>query len=281
LVKKREGEMTVDVFIHIPKTGGKSIESLLFANYDKEKMVPIYRTGGQELSDVVAKYPKRELAESQLIYGHFPHRIEELIDRPCSYFTVLRDPVDRFLSFYRFVKYDFKVHPLHQKLQSGEKTIEDIIGPNHPESNMMTKLLAGYDAREKLLPEMLDEAKKNIDGMKCFGIQEKFDASCLLLAKKMGWFMPFYQRTNVSSVSKESVRDAGEITPSIIRKIRQVQYSDEELYEYAKNKFDNVCLKEGIDESIVSNYGVVNRLLASCSKDVSTSYAKVSEFLKK
>jgi len=271
----------VDVFIHVPKTGGKSIESLLFSNYNRDKMVPIYRTGGQDLSDVFSQYSDEELLYAELIYGHIPHRIHDLINRPCSYFTVLRDPVERFLSFYRFVKYDFDAHPLHQKLQSGEKTIEDIIGPNHPESNMMTKLLAGCDTREKLFPEMLDLAKANLDKMACFGIQEEFDASCLLLTKKLEWSMPFYQRTNVSSVSKDTVQNTGEITEAIIKKIEKAQYLDIELYGYAKNKFDQVCVEEGINEELVSNYRILNSLFAECSKEELMSYAQVYDFLRK
>ena len=172
LLRHTQPSMKPLVFIHIPKAGGKSFEKLLLLNYpDPRKVIRIYRTTKQELGEVFTKVPRQKIEHFDLMYGHIPCRIEKYTGRPCDYITMLREPVERFLSFYRYVKYDFPSHPLHARLNSGELNLLNLI--NKRNNNRMTKMLAGIDVNEPPPPSMFEDAKRNLKMMPVFGLLER------------------------------------------------------------------------------------------------------------
>lgn len=230
------------VFIHIPKAGGKSFELLLRSNYpDDSKVIRLYRTGGQELDGVFEKVPRYKIEQAELIYGHIPHRIEQYIGRSCEYTSILRNPVERLISFYRYVKYDFDKHPLHTKLNSGEIGMIDLLSEDNFELNKMTKLLAGIDIREPPAIHMLSVAKSNLEKMKAFGLLEKYEESCLLISKVFHWTHPFYMKVNSTSDTGKS-----EIFEErILERIAEANDLDMQLYEYAQTLFAQRVEVEG------------------------------------
>jgi len=91
----------ITFFMHIPKTGGQTLQRWLESVYGPERMVvwnsPMYwemRHTKQDLRALLVRHPGVEA-----IAGHFPYGVHRVLgDRPHRYVTFLRDPVDRWIS---------------------------------------------------------------------------------------------------------------------------------------------------------------------------------------
>lgn len=88
------------MFIHIPKCGGTSFHRALGRLFDGQYL---------HLSPLKAKWPESiDFDGLRGGGGHQPfgHSPLEVTDRPIRYISVMRDPLDRFISFYRHVQTD-------------------------------------------------------------------------------------------------------------------------------------------------------------------------------
>lgn len=223
------------IFVHIPKTAGSTIRTLLAQNYLTSEMRAF---GGQaENFDRFAQYIKNNINSFSLLHGHFAFGLGSFSKRPVKNFTILRNPVRRFFSDYFFATY-YKDHNLHDKIKSGELSIEDYagLGERNPYfDNLMTKYLAGLDAGgiyRRPTRDDLELAKSNLQqGIIAFGITERFDESALLFARELQWEKPFYMNKNISEKSINDVsRKALDVAePWLVL--------DRELYEFASDLF--------------------------------------------
>jgi hypothetical protein len=85
-------------FLHIPKTAGQSIHHSLADLFPKPKVCPA-RT-----NEDLHKYSVSDLKQYSLFSGHLDWSLLKLTG-PFDYtFTVLRDPLDRILSFYFYLR---------------------------------------------------------------------------------------------------------------------------------------------------------------------------------
>jgi len=228
----------LDVFLHLPKCGGKSMEQLLLRNYVMEHVIRLYWPGQRPVDAVLPGIVPEKRVSATLMYGHIPYGAGEKIGRECRYFTVLRDSVSRFLSFYRFVKYDFTPHKLHQPLNSGRIGISDLCCRNRFQftQNVMTKFLAGYEATAKGQPFMLQQAMEHLDSMPAFGLTEHYAQSVAWMGRVFEWRDCDIGCENVSSVSEQRVLTE-HIGPIEIQCIREANWMDDALYRYAKKRF--------------------------------------------
>lgn len=91
-------------FLHIPKTAGQSIRALL----EKELCSPPYRYGEAFPFLVESQLDpsrKEAMSKSRLVSGHFNLSTFDTYLGPDFFvFTVLRDPIERILSFYLYLR---------------------------------------------------------------------------------------------------------------------------------------------------------------------------------
>lgn len=88
-------------FIHIPKTGGQTLQRWLEDLYGPERILVwnpavtwVMQRNRDELRSLLERNPTVEA-----VAGHFPYGMHEVLaDRPHRYVTFLRDPVDRWIS---------------------------------------------------------------------------------------------------------------------------------------------------------------------------------------
>ncbi len=198
LISKTYGKNTVCFFSHVPKTGGTSFESILAKNFTVSEVLHV---NAPDLN----RFPKLlELKKNKpkFICGHHPmHGLlyQLLPDTPLFHFTMLRDPVDRVISYYNYIKGKMD-HPLHN--HTADQTLTEFLNSNaSPElSNGQTKRFSGHLHQQTANEAtMLAEAQDTLKN--CFSLVLTtclYDQGLLLLKNRLGLKDIFYQRKNVS-----------------------------------------------------------------------------------
>jgi hypothetical protein len=93
-------------FFHIPKTAGMSIWRALESAYEPESICPYW------LWDQLVDVPRQDLARYRVFRGHFYAYLEPYLGRQLTKFTVLREPVERTISYYYYIR-ELPEHPNH------------------------------------------------------------------------------------------------------------------------------------------------------------------------
>lgn len=232
------------IFIHIPKTAGSTLQQLIFHNYrDAERFV----LGKASESDKREGKPFREIYSEQLqrikaggddglaavrvLFGHMDFGLHRYLKRDAQYATMIRHPVSRVVSHYRFVRRS-PAHYLHDRVVSEDISLEEYIGMTKAKEldNGQVRNLFGESQRNiafgSCAREHLNTALENIDRHFFFvGVQERFVDSVKELARITGWRVPELQARNVSDAEPE------EVPPGVAEEILAHNRLDMELYE--------------------------------------------------
>src|SRR5690625_6291801 len=87
--------------MHIPKTGGTTLSSIIQNQYNKNVVLT-------EHVDMKIK----EIEKSNSLMGHFYFGIHHEFSKPCTYITMMRDPIELIISLYFYIK-KTELHPDH------------------------------------------------------------------------------------------------------------------------------------------------------------------------
>lgn len=241
------------IFIHIPKTAGSSfLSTVLKPNLGSEE---IYRVSGGFIGPLKQGELTR-MRQVSLVYGHVPYGIHLLTRQPAQYITFLRNPLDRAISWYYWIKdlerVDlFRRHPLRNYADS--VSIKEFY-ENRTHSNEQTRYLAGPFSKglyalwpfERLDRWHLKRAKNHLKSCACFGLREYFDTSIDLFQHTFEW----PERMNVARRRKTrkrpSLDEIRDIAPSVITELRAHHQLDLELYRFAKELFHDRVRAAGL-----------------------------------
>lgn len=86
------------IFLHIPKTAGQSVHEYLLRNFAPELVCPA------RVNDQLKEYAASDLNRYQVFSGHFDWSAFDRLEGERFVFTILRDPMERLLSFYFFLR---------------------------------------------------------------------------------------------------------------------------------------------------------------------------------
>jgi hypothetical protein len=235
-------------FLHIPKTAGSSVHSMLVKNFG-EKVSPF------RLWDDIGPAAPPSLRQYEVFSGHFGISLLKLIERPLTVFTFLRDPVARTTSHFMHVKREAR-HPYHHYV-SGMAFSDFLHDPltvplvYNFQSRYLAYELAGSACGHRAAPDasrgqlsvtweamsfgMSDhdirtQALATLEKLQFVGFAEDFDKSISRLTKLLRVKKPYIARDNVSP----NTHEIGKLTAAMRRRISDLTQIDAELYQAAK-----------------------------------------------
>jgi hypothetical protein len=241
-----EGEPQRFFFMHIPKTAGMTLYHRLIRQHGAA-LYPLPSDRGQVDAAIDVRHVEERFRthrhQIRVIVGHFPLCLGERLGVPLTTFTILRDPVERTLSFLR-----------QRQVEGGRyggRALEELYGDPYLLHglihNYMVKALTltvdemGEGVRTMVPYDeaRLERAQHNlVHRVEVFGLQEEFEDFCERLAVRFGWDLGdpelIANRTRAVEVSDE-----------LRERIAFDNAFDVQLYEFAKRRVGRASLTQG------------------------------------
>ncbi|EGC32993.1 hypothetical protein DICPUDRAFT_154982 [Dictyostelium purpureum] len=232
------------IFIHMPKTGGTSLLKVFRNNNRNLKFYysnvhPPY----QDLKNVVKK---------DTLFGHFVFGLHKYFDKhpetrlqlpkdivepylnQYSYLTMLRDPIDRAISHYYFLKASFD-HPLHH--QTINKTFIEWISITDTVNNEFCRRMVGIDRSTETTVDFENLCIHRLKyTFKYIGIMERFDESIVLLSHKLGYTDLLFPNENVGKVRTNHTKET--LTQEERSLLERLNTADIRAYKIALEIFE-------------------------------------------
>jgi hypothetical protein len=230
--------MTVDryFFVHVQKTAGTALLRRMKHAFGTRAIYPDDSDGSPPDSVLVHEHLAERFAarrdEIRVITGHFPLCVAEMLDADFTTLTVLREPVERTLSYLRH----------HRVLLTEDRDLplveiyEDPFRFQGLVHNHMVKMFAltpdtmtaGVLTPVRFERHHLELAKERLATVDVVGVQERFEEFCAELERRFGWDLGpamFANRTEPVEVS-DAFRD----------RIAEDNALDIELFEFARDE---------------------------------------------
>jgi Sulfotransferase family len=222
-------------FVHMQKTGGVSLYMRLQREFGEDAVYPAESDGDPEAvmpqlfpNILLDRWGDRR-DEIRVVTGHFPLCTAELLGAEFTTFTVLRDPVERTLSYLR--------HHRDTTPAESERPLEEIY--EDPErygpfiENHMVKMLSlrAEEMTDGMMTVVdfdggrLRRAKRALRRLDDFGLQEDLEGFAQRLVRRYDW--------QLGPTVHENVTKPAEVPDSFRARIAEDNALDMELYEYA------------------------------------------------
>lgn len=109
------------IFLHIPKTAGQSVHDYLIRSFNEKEICP-----ARENHQLCA-YPLKIRKDFKLFSGHLDWSQVYGLHADAFTFSILRDPVDRILSFYSYLRREASLLSLDELRHPGNAGMRSII----------------------------------------------------------------------------------------------------------------------------------------------------------
>jgi hypothetical protein len=223
-------------FVRMQRTAGTALRRRLVNHFGEAAVYPSRAMDGTDMMKLavfIDRLRERLAARGdqiQLIAGHFPLCTTELIDGRYTTLTLLREPVERTLSYLRRHR-DFESSDRHRSL---EEIYDDPFQFHGAVHNHMTKMLsltpgemaAGMLTHVDFTRDHLERAKDALAGIGAVGRQEHLEDFCAELTARFGWRLGEPVTANTSAPV--------EVSESFRARIAEDNAFDVELFAFAK-----------------------------------------------
>jgi hypothetical protein len=134
------------IFLHIPKTAGSTLSEIVLRQYKPRQVIWLRQPRIADSAAEFANLPDERKRAMRFILGHVGYGLHELTPNRCTYVTVLREPVDRVVSYYYYILRT-PVHFMHEETK--KLTLKEFAASqiSNKVSNGQTKYLAEMDAK--------------------------------------------------------------------------------------------------------------------------------------
>lgn len=226
-------------FFHIPKTAGLTVKSYLNKMIDQPRQLLFPGVFVKDLLNQIEAIKKYNFFS-----GHFMGFLDALLGATTHKATVLRDPVDRFISYYFHSLRDPSL-PLHALIKG--RSLQDILSDDATNSfaiNYQAKYLAAlvddqgwfehtlhFRSWPKSDQELLEKARAALSLMEVVGIQE--DLASFFQHLSAQW--PISYSSHIPAVNIGDNRDNHLLSTADLKIIREMNEVDYRIYDDVKN----------------------------------------------
>jgi hypothetical protein len=226
------------VFVHIQKTAGYSLRKILLREYGGRshvQLLPNVFTRPQGSFEEVRRIAAEPPEGLRVIHGHIMFWPEIVWSPSTRFFTLLRDPVERVISHFYWLR--------ERSTRFSEKVeLDDAVCRGAIPDNLQTRVLSASVAPVGELPDKaLEQAIASLDRFTVVGLTERFDETLVLLSREFGWRRTTYERANVTP--ERTPRK--EIPPETVELIQHLNSLDMKLYAHARTRFDRDVARQG------------------------------------
>jgi hypothetical protein len=224
------------IFLHIPKTAGTTLYRILEQNYAKKDIYTFWQDGS---IDTFKQLSVERKAQIRLLRGHAGYGMHAYLPGPRVYFTMLRDPIKRTISYYHYAR-RVPAHYCYDLINRQQMSLLDFVtsGSDPMADNAHTRLLYGLESGQEIpagqcTSQMLETATHNLARLAVVGLAEEFDAKLVLLKRAFGWQKLAYAPQNVAD--ERSKRQP--ISAETLAALAEVNRFDVQLYACARELF--------------------------------------------
>lgn len=226
------------IFLHLPKTAGTTLNRLIEWEYPLTEMYSIDPVLFEWSAAHLRNLPQSRLRRTRMFKGHMLFGLHEVLPQPSTYITVLRNPVERVLSAFYYMR-SYRLHPLYWKFRQEKMTIEQFVQRSTRDS-VQCKIIAGAEYHQPCTQEVLERAIGHLD---CYfsvvGLSERFEESLALMKLRFGWQLKSYSSFNVTRARPKKE----DLPQSTLDLIAQRNRFDVALYEHASKLFGEAVEK--------------------------------------
>ncbi len=223
------------VFTHIPKTSGTSFRKSLVEPNVAAELIYVYPG--------TRRFLRERRRPRDFVWGHVPYGVHAMLRREVRYLTFLRDPIDRAVSFYYFVKDSDPREYVHPARADAEAhTITEFFALRRYQ-NWQARFIAGLPyhyiyprvGSDAFDAEVGRRAVAHLRDDYVFGLQERFEDSLALLERQLGWS----RRTTVGRHKQTATRPGLEsLDPDVVAALEEANHLDCLLYRFAQATFE-------------------------------------------
>ncbi len=257
----RSADVRVFVHLHIPKNAGTTLNDIFRRSFGDgfRNIHALYGhayKGHWPVADFIAAVTSQPPGATLISNHHILMPPPEACRRHgLSFFTIIREPVERIVSLYHYERKWSKLAPErycadHPSQLPFEKYVEARMA--------MDDHLCDWQTRDLCGKADLDAAKAVLDRCDCVGVTDQFDRFLLCLRSVMHplRLKVFYERKNTSPG-----RDAtlATMTPELRRRLRDWNRLDHELHRYAAERLRSQAGKAGVTDAAVRRFQIANR----------------------
>lgn len=249
------------VFFAVPKTGSRSVSNpfnMLYTSTDRMyQIVPAEdRVSSESLTSYLTKMPP-----ATFVRGHFP-----IVNLPRNYvpISVLRDPLERFISEFNFVKHGdgqigterIKIHDQPEFELSIDECVrrKGLFCSRESVATYTLKFFCGYDPKCAVANEWTyKQAVDNVeDKFLMVGITEDLNSTMelieILLPNMSKGVVSIYHEKQKLKRGTYITHRTENPSPRIRARLRKMMYWEYKFYHHVKMKFSNLKKQFGLPE---------------------------------
>ena len=229
-------------FVHVMKTAGGTLRRHIFENFERSQVYP-YGEFDPDLYlanfelGYLTSLPDDRLEQIRVFTGHFPFVAVELLGLPLTTLTILREPVERTISYLRANQ---RLNRQHRDLPLEQIYEDEFFFPTLIKNHQAKIFAMTASDRPKSYMDVveidasrLETAKANLERVDVIGLQAHFEEFLGELGSLFGWKFGTVENKNVD------MGEGRDVPPSFRRRIAEENRADMEFFEFARELWDH------------------------------------------